>query len=214
MTDTFMPDKPCRNGHTSPRYSSNRRCVQCTKDKSGRAYAKHADTYKTRASQWHADNREHNLQRMRGYHGRVKDDAAYQQRRADYHETHRNRLNALRNARNALPDARAAKAQIKRDLRHIYTAYEHKRRAQALRAVPAWFGEFDNFVMNESIELCRLRAKATGVEWHLDHMIPLLARAACGLHCAANVQVIPERLNRRKNNKLVLTEPLEWLRHL
>jgi len=45
-------------------------------------------------------------------------------------------------------------------------------------------------------------------------MIPLAARKACGLHVASNCQVIPAKLNVSKNNKLILTQPREWIQHL
>jgi hypothetical protein len=65
--------------------------------------------------------------------------------------------------------------------------------------------------MKESADLCRMRKLATGIEWNVDHMIPLQAKKASGLHCAANIQVIPEALNLSKQNKLVLTTPCEWV---
>jgi hypothetical protein len=42
-------------------------------------------------------------------------------------------------------------------------------------------------------------------------MIPLRAREACGLHVAANLQVIPASINQAKRNRLVLTRPGEWI---
>lgn len=93
-------------------------------------------------------------------------------------------------------------------------AIQSRRRARKLSAVPVWAGEMDNFCFEEAADLARLRQQATGIDWHVDHMIPLQARDACGLHCASNLQVIPARLNLKKFNKMVLTQPNEWLSHL
>lgn len=90
-------------------------------------------------------------------------------------------------------------------------AGQAKRRARKLNATPPWYGELDEFVMREAADLCRLRELATGFAWQVDHMVPLQAKLACGLHCAANVQVIPAALNTAKLNRLIMTEPLEWL---
>jgi hypothetical protein len=90
-------------------------------------------------------------------------------------------------------------------------AYVNARRARKLRAIPSWFGEFDEFVIEEAALLCALRRDSFGFKWQMDHMIPLMAESACGLHCANNIQVIPARLNASKRNNLVFTEPLEWL---
>lgn len=42
-------------------------------------------------------------------------------------------------------------------------------------------------------------------------MVPLKCRTVCGLHVAANIQVIPKAANRAKANRLIYTEPLQWL---
>lgn len=85
------------------------------------------------------------------------------------------------------------------------------RRALRLGATPSWFGELDAFVLEEAGTLARLRAERFGFPWHVDHMIPLKGRKACGLHCASNVQVIPAAVNISKGNRLVFTEPFEWI---
>lgn len=75
-----------------------------------------------------------------------------------------------------------------------------------------WFGEFDDFVIKEAFILAKLRGKTTGIEWDVDHMIPLQAKSASGLHCAFNIQVIPSTLNRKKSNQMIFTEPGEWIK--
>lgn len=97
---------------------------------------------------------------------------------------------------------------------HIVSALKTARRAQKMRAIPSWYGEFDVFIIREALHLSSLREKATGIKWHVDHMIPLKAKNACGLHCSGNIQVIPAFLNIQKHNRMVLTEPLEWLKHI
>jgi hypothetical protein len=87
-----------------------------------------------------------------------------------------------------------------------------KRRATKQQAIPSWFGEFDQLVFEEAYSLAALREAEIGFEWHVDHMVPLRAKKACGLHCADNIQVIPAEMNLSKNNKMILTKPLEWLR--
>jgi hypothetical protein len=86
-----------------------------------------------------------------------------------------------------------------------------KRRARKLNATPSWYGELDDFVMLEAAELCRLRAAATGSAWQVDHMIPLQAREACGLHWAMNLQVVPAAINAAKMNRMVLIAPGAWI---
>lgn len=112
--------------------------------------------------------------------------------------------------------ARIQESQRRYDRRnpHIKTEWVAKRRAAERSRVPGWSGEFDRFVIQEARILARARGAATGVDWHVDHMVPLFSRKASGLHCGWNVQVIPGALNVRKNSRLWLYEPDAWLSEL
>lgn len=214
MTDTYDPGKPCRNGHTSPRYTATKLCVACKQEKSVRHYAKHAEKRKAAAAQWFAENRERGLATRSAYHARRQGDATYEAPRKAYTAQHYDRLLARQRARMATPEAKAAKAAKRKAEAHLYRGYEQKRRARLKGAVPPWFGEFDELVLVEAAELCTRRAAVTAMPWEIDHMIPLLATRASGLHCASNVQVIPQWLNRTKNRRMILTQPREWLRRI
>ncbi len=89
--------------------------------------------------------------------------------------------------------------------------WNNTRRADKMLAVPVWYNEFDEFVMQEAFHLSEIRTKLFKIKWHVDHMIPLKAKEACGLHCASNIQVIPQKLNNIKVNKMMLTNPFEWV---
>lgn len=89
--------------------------------------------------------------------------------------------------------------------------HAHRRRAALLNATPPWFGELDALVIAEAAEVCALREAATRIKWEIDHMIPLQAKTACGLHVGGNIQVIPAFANRGKRNRMRFTEPCEWI---
>jgi hypothetical protein len=72
------------------------------------------------------------------------------------------------------------------------------RKARQLQATPAWASEF---FIGEIYDLAKLRTKATGFEWHVDHTVPLKNDRVCGLHCEANLRVIPATRNIKKNNR-------------
>jgi hypothetical protein len=78
-------------------------------------------------------------------------------------------------------------------------AYLAKRRAK--HRVPKWVDKEERFLITEAYSLARLRTKITNIKWHVDHIIPLLADKASGLHTIHNLQVIPAKLNFLKNNK-------------
>lgn len=65
------------------------------------------------------------------------------------------------------------------------------------RATPRWA---NRFFMGEIYALCALRTTLTGVQHHVDHVVPIRSRYVCGLHCEQNMRVIPAALNRSKSN--------------
>lgn len=82
------------------------------------------------------------------------------------------------------------------------------RRRRENAAKPDDFGEFDKLVIAEADAACRRREKLTGFAWAMDHMIPL---ARGGQHAWHNIQVIPQRLNQFKGDRMIMTRPREWI---
>ena len=84
-----------------------------------------------------------------------------------------------------------------------YAMYASFRRKGVKQATPSWLTEDDIFLFEEIYDLARLRTKVTGLEWHVDHIIPINGRLVCGLHTPDNLQVILGSTNRKKSNKWV-----------
>ena len=72
------------------------------------------------------------------------------------------------------------------------------RRAPSRQATPRWRNKF---YIEEIYDLARRRTKATGILWHVDHIIPLNHPDVCGLHNEFNLQVIPAVKNLAKKNR-------------
>lgn len=104
------------------------------------------------------------------------------------------------------------KKQWDKNNKEIVARYSANNRAKRKNAIPKWFGEIDEFIISEAFDLALKRSKLTGIKWHVDHMIPLNAKNACGLHCGINIQVIPDKMNFYKNNRMIFTNPNEWVK--
>jgi hypothetical protein len=81
----------------------------------------------------------------------------------------------------------------------VITKRKNHKRRNMLRAIN--MSELDKFVFDEAAKLCIEREKHTKLKWHIDHIIPLHHKDACGLHVAANFQVVPASWNLIKRNK-------------
>jgi len=72
------------------------------------------------------------------------------------------------------------------------------RRALVLNATPAWANESKIRALYAKAK--RLTEK-TGIEHHVDHIVPLKSKFVCGFHCEANLRVIPGSDNLSKGNR-------------
>jgi len=80
----------------------------------------------------------------------------------------------------------------------LFRHYTSRRKAAKRQATPAWANQF---FIEEAYRLADLRTKMTGIDWHVDHIVPLISPLVCGLHVEHNLRVIPGVENLRKNNK-------------
>lgn len=91
-----------------------------------------------------------------------------------------------------------AKAKWKASNRGAVNASTASRFAAKMRAIPPWA---NRFLVDEAYDLASRRTCATGISWHVDHIVPLRSPEVCGLHVEHNLRVIPGVENMRKNNK-------------
>ena len=75
------------------------------------------------------------------------------------------------------------------------------RRHTVNQATPSWLNEDDLFIMNEAY-LSAKQKSMTGVEHHVDHIVPLRGKNVSGLNVWWNMQVITASENLSKGNKV------------
>lgn len=64
-------------------------------------------------------------------------------------------------------------------------------------ATPEWC---DRVAMLALYHEARRLTRETGVEYHVDHIVPLKSQRVCGLHCEQNMQILPAFDNLSKLN--------------
>lgn len=138
-------------------------------------------------TKWRAENPELAAEQRRALYLRNKEKVANQSKQ--WREKNKQRI---------AEKAAAWKAANRDKLAATCRAYQ----AAKIRAIPFWADdELDILVVSEAYALAKIRTQILGTPHEVDHIVPLQSNLVCGLHCAANVRVIPNALNRAKGNR-------------
>lgn len=82
--------------------------------------------------------------------------------------------------------------------RSKYNSYQSKRRSLKIKATPNWYEKNKIEVLYDK---CKWLKSITGIDYVVDHVIPLKNKHVCGLHVWANLQILERSLNAKKSNK-------------
>lgn len=83
----------------------------------------------------------------------------------------------------------------------FYLMYSKTRKATIKRACPNSLSSEDFEQIKQIYLKCKIITEQTGIEHHVDHIIPLRGENVCGLHVPWNLQIITAEENLRKSNK-------------
>lgn len=81
-----------------------------------------------------------------------------------------------------------------------HSAIQAKRRALKAQATPKWFSNKDSIWLELMFAFAKTLEQKTGVQYHIDHIVPLKGRTVCGLHWLENWRILPASENIRKSN--------------
>ena len=153
-------------------------CKQCKRKKSKQYRSTHATSVQANQTKWCANNPDYMKNYYQDHRETIleKNHTTYIQNSADY----------------------KARAKLWRSENLDYYAHrESLRRAAFNQAIPKWC-EIEEIrkIFKKREEL----TEQTGIEHHVDHIIPLQSDKVCGLHCIANLQLLPASENSAKSN--------------
>jgi 5-methylcytosine-specific restriction endonuclease McrA len=94
----------------------------------------------------------------------------------------------------------AYRKNYRKENQAYFTNKQIIREKAKLQRVPIWVDDEEKFLIEEVYHLAKLREQATGIKWHVDHIVPLQGKTVSGLHTINNLQVITAKENLRKHN--------------
>ena len=208
----YFTGLPCKRGHVVERTVKKGDCVQCLRARQARWCADNAEVVNAKSRAWYAKNPEKAKQtRANWREANAEKDrrniAAYQAANAErlkaaaaaWSRANADKVRAASAAYRARHYDSVLEAQRKwrRENKHKVNAKKSRRIATMLQATPVWANDF---FIQEAYHLAALRKRVCGGDWQVDHIVPLRSKLVCGLHCEANLQVIPGASNRAKSN--------------
>jgi hypothetical protein len=75
-----------------------------------------------------------------------------------------------------------------------------KRDAAKKHRTPSWLTLDEFWMIEQAYDIAAKRSQMLGIEFHVDHIVPLQGKTVSGLHVPWNLQVIPAKLNQQKSN--------------
>ncbi len=94
---------------------------------------------------------------------------------------------------------RALHQKYRKKYAAAYTERHMARQAHIKKAMPSWA---DRKAIRDIYAASSARTKSEGIQYHVDHIIPLKGKNVCGLHVHYNLQVLEASENIRKYNRV------------
>ncbi len=200
---TYLSEKPCPLGHLSERRTSDRSCLECRRIKAIEKYRYDPEAYLEKQRKWQRANKDKvsvASKRWKTENSERNSETTKQRRVADAER---------------IADVRRAYYENNKDSNREHgrkwcsenperVAYHSGlRRALERSAAPAWLSDADLDEIQRIYAERNRMTKLTGVQHHVDHIVPLKGKNVCGLHVPWNLQVLSASENIRKKNKLI-----------
>lgn len=181
----YFTGKPCCAGHLLPRLTTTKKCPQCQRDYQRQINA--TPEKKARRAEYDRqrlkDNPDYLLGKGRRYYEENREAVNAQKR--DYWAKNKDKM-------------KAARKKWSTENAHVIRHLNATRKSHIKRATPQWADM--NEIKAVYAEAERLTA-LTGVQHHVDHIVPLKGEMVCGLHVHWNLRPLPWRENVSKKNK-------------
>ena len=202
--DRYFTNVPCKNGHTVERNTNTGRCVECHRLYMLRYWAKYPEAVKKRNFNFKKNRIENPDKYEQFKKKRVEkwnSDEEYRLKQLEILKEYSKKMYAI-------PEyAEKRRLQGKEWFKNnagIAKEKRGRRRASKFNATPDWLTAIHKAQIAQYYEVATALETQTGIKHHVDHIIPLKAKIASGLHVPWNLQVLTATENLRKHNSYEL----------
>lgn len=183
----YFTGKPCRRGHILERFVSSGACIKCT-EVNARAWSRsHPEIVRAMRKSWAERNPERHRENRKALLARPHVKASQAKRSRKWHEENREKSNDNHYR------------WVERNP-HMANAAQMRRRARKLERTCAWA---DHDAIKKVYAEAKRLSLETGIEYHVDHVVPLAGENVSGLHVETNLQILVGRVNQSKGNRLL-----------
>lgn len=187
----YFTGKPCKYGHVDNRRTSNGMCLGCESKQ------EYKNKKKATAKKHYSENTEHRKLNIKLWQQNNKDKVSFY--KSQWFENNRDYFKEyyLENKN----DINQRNSEYKVNNKDIINACNALRRASKNDATPQWLDKEQLSEMRAIYKSCQEISKETGIQHHVDHIIPLVSSTVCGLHVPWNLQIITSEENLSKGNR-------------
>lgn len=79
--------------------------------------------------------------------------------------------------------------------------YKRHRRVKRSKSMSKWLTKEHKQEIKDYYQVAQMLTEVTNIQYHVDHIIPIMHDKVCGLHVPWNLQILTEQDNRTKSNK-------------
>jgi hypothetical protein len=162
-------------------------CSSCRKEQSAAYYKQNKEKVLTRNKEWAVEQKDKQKEYLKQWYQKNKE-RILEEDKEWYLENRELALSRCKDWRDRNPG--------------VVRERTSRRREAVKQATPTWLTEEDKQNIRNIYKQAEELERQTSIKYHVDHVIPLRAKAACGLHVPWNLQSIPAKYNLIKNNAL------------